>query len=182
MIAKGFDLPQVTLVGVILAEVGLYLPDYRAAERSFQVLTQVVGRAGRGPREGRAIFQTYQPDAPVILSAAAQDYERFARQELQARKELSYPPSSSLVRLVFADEKEERALRACRLTASQLREKIASQRQRNTELAGPTPCFFAREAGRFRWQIVLRGPNPAALLPATLPPECQVDVDPVSLL
>jgi len=75
MIAKGLDLPQVTLVGVILAEVGLYLPDYRAAERSFQVLTQVAGRAGRGAREGQAIFQTYQPEASVIQAAAAQDYE-----------------------------------------------------------------------------------------------------------
>ncbi|MGA2110951.1 MAG: primosomal protein N' [Anaerolineales bacterium] len=182
MIAKGLDLPQVTLVGVILAEVGLYLPDYRAAERSFQVLTQVAGRAGRGAREGQAIFQTYQPEASVIQAAAAQDYEGFARKELLARKELSYPPSASLIRLLFVDEKEERALRACRLTASQLREKMAHQRERDTELAGPTPCFFAREAGRFRWQIVLRGPNPASLLPPTLPVECQVDVDPVSLL
>lgn len=182
MIAKGFDLPRVTLVGVILAEVGLYLPDYRAAERSFQVLTQVAGRAGRGVREGRAIFQTYQPEASVIRAAAAQDYELFARSELQARKELSYPPSASLIRLLFADEKEERASRACRLTASLLRERIARQKERNTDLVGPAPCFFAREAGRYRWQVLLRGPNPASVLPATLPAECQVDVDPVTLL
>jgi primosomal protein N' (replication factor Y) len=182
MIAKGLDLPMVTLVGVISADTGLALPDYRAAERTFQVLTQVVGRAGRGLLGGRAILQTYRPDHYAIQAAAAQDFSLFYRKELAHRREFGYPPYGRLVRLTrrsaFADRLEAEA----RGLAEELRQRIARAERSATTLVGPAPCFFDRLAGEHRWQIILRGPDPASLLRGNLPRGWRIEVDPLSTL
>jgi primosomal protein N' (replication factor Y) len=180
MIAKGLDLPLVTLVGVVSADTGLHLPDFRAAERTFQVLTQVAGRAGRGLMGGRVILQTYHPDHQAIVAASRHDYESFYRQELEHRRRLGYPPFQRLTRLVYRHPNPDRA----RLEA----ERVGRLVRRNLEqaggpsdLIGPAPCFFDRVRGDSRWQVVLRTSDPRPLLPP-LPEGWIIDVDPVTLL
>jgi primosomal protein N' (replication factor Y) len=182
MIAKGLDLPLVTLVGVISADTALYLPDYRAAERTFQLLTQVAGRAGRSPRGGRVIVQTYNPDHYAIQAAARHDYAGFYRQELAFRRCLGYPPFSRLVALRYSSADAHR----CRAEAEQLGRWLEAESQRlrlQADLIGPAPCFYSRVQGRYRWQIVIRSPEPMPLLSdVALPRGWRVDVDPDSLL
>jgi primosomal protein N' (replication factor Y) len=182
MIAKGLDLPLVTLVGVISADTALYLPDYRAAERTFQLLTQVAGRAGRSRRGGQVIVQTYNPDHYAIRAAAKHDYAGFYQQELAYRRQLDYPPFSRLVALRFSDRDPYR----CRAEAERLGRWLTSEIRRldlKADLIGPAPCFFSRVRGHHRWQIVVRGPEPTFLLSdVALPWGWRVDVDPVSLL
>lgn len=181
MIAKGLDLPLVTLVGVVSADTGLHLPDFRAAERTFQVLTQVAGRAGRGLMGGQVILQTYHPDHYAVRAAAGHDYHAFYDVELEHRRSLNYPPFTRLTRLVYrhhsSSAAREEAERLYKLLQSQ---SASSETQFNA--IGPVPCFFRRIRGRYRWQIVLRGAHPAETLPETMPEGWQVDVDPVSLL
>ncbi|MFN2147566.1 MAG: primosomal protein N' [Anaerolineales bacterium] len=181
MLAKGLDIPLVTLVGVVSADTGLNLPDYRAAERTFQLLTQVAGRAGRGLLGGRVILQTYQPDHYAIQAAAKHDYERFYHQELRLRRELAYPPFRRLARLVYRHTSSRRAEREAERLASVLK---ASAREAGTavDLIGPAPCFFERVRGLYRWHLILRGSDPAGAIPETLPEGWAVDIDPVSLL
>lgn len=181
MLAKGLDLPLVTLVGVILAEVGLNLPDYRATERTFQVLTQVAGRAGRSPLGGRVILQTYEPDHYAIQTAAHHDYEGFYQREMDYRRELRYPPFSRLVRLEYRHYDGRAAESAANKLAEDLRAWIANE-GRPTEMIGPAPCFFSKISGRYRWHIVLRGPDPTTLLRNRRIPDWVIEVDPSSLL
>jgi primosomal protein N' (replication factor Y) (superfamily II helicase) len=181
MLAKGLDLPLVTLVGVVLAEVGLNLPDYRAAERTFQVLTQVAGRAGRSPLGGRVVLQTYVPDHYAIQTAAQHDYETFFAQEMNYRRQLRYPPFSQLVRLEYRHHDPQVAEEAAVTLAGHLQEWIADE-GRAVDLIGPVPCFFTRMYGRYRWQIILRGRDPAELLRDRQPPDWVIEVDPPSLL
>lgn len=181
MLAKGLDLPRVTLVGVLLAEVGLGLPDYRAGERVFQVLTQVAGRAGRSPLGGQVILQTFQPEHYVIQAAAHHDYAAFYRRELRERARLGYPPFSQLVRLVCQDTDEARVRRQVFRLAEQVR-RWAAEAAVPLTLIGPAPCFFARRGGWFRWHLILRGPNLIPLLRGRSLPTSLVEVNPVSLL
>jgi primosomal protein N' (replication factor Y) len=181
MVAKGLDLPLVTLVGVISADTGLNLPQYTAPERTFQLLTQVSGRAGRGLLGGRVILQTYQPDHYAIRAASEHDYDAFYAQEIRLRQELGYPPFRRLARLLFRHTSEEAARAETERIAAQLRQRIM-QIDSRTDLIGPSPCFFRRQRGEYRWQIVLRGSDPAALIPDDLPKGWFVDIDPVSLL
>jgi primosomal protein N' (replication factor Y) len=190
MIAKGLDLPLVTLVGVVSADTALYLPDYRSAERTFQLLAQVAGRAGRSRRGGQVIVQTYNPEHYAIQAAARHDYAGFYAQELAYRQQLGYPPFSRLLALRFSDEDAAR----CRAEAERLGRWLAAEIRRlrldlsgstglTTSLIGPAPCFFSRIAGRYRWQIVVRGADPLPLLrDVALPWGWRIDVDPVSLL
>jgi primosomal protein N' (replication factor Y) len=164
MLAKGLDLPLVTLVGVVLADVGLTLPDYRAGERVFQVLAQVAGRAGRSPLGGEVVLQTFMPEHYVIQAAARHDYAGFASQELVYRQELNYPPHSKLVRLEYRHLKPEQAENEAQRLAIHLRQQIKQQGRRATDLIGPVPCFYARLDGYYRWQVILRGPDPASML------------------
>lgn len=182
MLAKGLDLPLVTLVGVILADVGLSLPDYRAGERVFQLLSQVAGRAGRSPLGGEVIFQTYQPEHYAIRAAAMHDYAGFSRQELAYRQELGYPPYSRLVRLEFRDLNSQKAESAARSFAGQVRGWIEEGKFRATEIIGPVPCFYSRKAGYYRWQVVLKGPDPARILVGKPLEDARVSVDPLVLL
>jgi primosomal protein N' (replication factor Y) len=182
MIAKGLDLPFVTLVGVVLADVGLSLPDLRSTERTFQVLTQVAGRAGRSPLGGQVILQTFQPEHYVIQAASHHDYQAFYQQELEYRHQLHYPPFSRLVRLEYRHRDPERAEALAEALASQVRTWLVEDDRHETELVGPTPCFFSRLGGLYRWQLVLRGPDPVSLLRGRHLGDWRVEVNPPSLL
>ncbi len=181
MLAKGLDLPLVTLVGVILAEVGLNLPDYHAPERTFQVLTQVAGRAGRSPLGGKVVLQTYEPDNYAIRAAARHDFAGFYSQEMAFRRDLGYPPFKRLVRLEYRHYDPEKAQNAALELADHIKTWIAKEDGR-TSIIGPAPCFFQRLYGKYRWQIVLRGDDPAGLLRDRKLPDWIVEVDPSSLL
>jgi len=181
MLAKGLDLPLVTLVGVILAEVGLNLPDYHAPERTFQVLTQVAGRAGRSPLGGKVVLQTYEPDNYAIRTAARHDFTGFYSQEMAYRRDLGYPPFQKLVRLEYRHYDSQKAQKAALELAEHIKTWIA-QEKRRIAMIGPAPCFFQRLYGRYRWQIVLRGDDPSGLLRDRKIPDWIVEVDPSSLL
>jgi primosomal protein N' (replication factor Y) len=182
MLAKGLDLPLVTLVGIVLAEVGLNLPDYRAAERSFQVLTQVAGRAGRSPLGGQVVLQTYQPDNYVIQAASKHDFESFYLQELEARKALNYPPYSGLIRLEYRHSNESKAQNQALTMADLLRAEIYARKMTQTDFIGPVPAYYRKVGGQFRWQIILRGPNPLPLLESLPLRGWQVQIEPSDLL
>ena len=155
MVAKALDFPRVTLVGVVLADGGLHLPDYRAAERAFQLLTQVAGRAGRGSRDGRVIVQTYSPQHYAIQAARLHDYEAFAERELAFRAEHAYPPYRRLARLVYSAAEEVDCWRECGRVLRALRQRASAQRLPETQLYGPAPAYFRRLRGEYRWQVLL---------------------------
>ncbi|MGC9469330.1 MAG: replication restart helicase PriA [Anaerolineae bacterium] len=183
MVARGLDIPKVTVVGVISADTALNLPDFRAAERSFQLLAQVAGRSGRGILGGRVVIQTYHPDHYAIQLAASHDYESFARRELAFRRQASYPPAVRLARLVTSHRNPQKAERHAKLLAQRLRQALAQQGLPATDLIGPAPAFFARVRGRYRWQILVRSVAPAEFLrPIEIPPGWIVDIDPVTIL
>jgi primosomal protein N' (replication factor Y) len=175
--AKGLDLPAVTLAGVIAADVTLNLPDYLAPERTFQLLAQVAGRAGRGPMPGRVVIQTYAPDHYAVKAAANLDVDRFADEELERRRLLGYPPFSVLARLLVADPDRGRA--EARAAAA-----AAAVAMAGIEVHGPLPSYVPRRAGRWRFQVVLRATDEAARLAALerVPAGVAIDVDPESLL
>ena len=184
LVAKGLDIPEVTLVGVVSADVALNLPDERAAERTYQLLTQAVGRAGRGERPGLAIIQTYQPDHPAILAVAAADASAFYDAELDVRRRFGSPPFGRLVKLTVAlpdplAAEREAAAMVDRLIASSAQPAHAEFR---VAILGPAPAYIARRAGRWRWNIVLRGDRPLEILGAPPGAPWSVDVDPDSLL
>ena len=182
MIAKGLDMPLVTLVGVINADISMYLPDYRAGERTFQLLCQVAGRAGRGESGGRVIIQTYNPEHYAIKAAANHDYGAFYRQEISFRRSLGQPPFTRLIRLVYSHTNEAR----CREEAERLSRVVAEERDAQGvpgfETIGPAPAFVSRLRGKYRWQLILKGTDPARLLVVIpLKQGWIVDVDPVSV-
>ncbi|HLZ48420.1 MAG TPA: primosomal protein N' [Candidatus Limnocylindria bacterium] len=179
MVAKGFDLPGVSLVGVVNADTQLNLPDYTAAERTFELLTQVLGRSGRGTVGGEGILQTYLPDHYAITAAAAHDYATFAEHELRARRRFGYPPYGRLVLLQTAAAKEATVERR----ATDLAARLRAAEGGDAEVLGPAPAFAAKRAGTYRAQLVLRGDRPTALLDRVDPgAEWTVDVDPMTLL
>jgi primosomal protein N' (replication factor Y) len=182
MIAKGLDLPLVTLVGVVLADVGLSLPDLRSAERTFQILTQVAGRAGRSPLGGQVILQTFQPEHYVIQAASKHDYQAFYEQELEYRRQINYPPFTNLVRLEYRHREADRAEASAITLARQIHSWLEEEDRRETYLVGPAPCFFSHLGGKYRWQIVLRGPDPASLLRGRTLGDWRIEVNPPSLL
>ena len=182
MLAKGLDLPLVTLVGIVLADVGLNLPDPFATERTFDVLTQVSGRAGRSSRGGRVVLQTFQPEHYVIQAAAGHDYAAFYTRELDYRRQLGYPPFNRLVRMEYRHVQEGKAESEAQALAEKLVQWIEGEDRRETSLIGPTPCFFSRLNGLHRWQIILRGPEPASMLRGKNFGDWRVEVDPLSLL
>jgi primosomal protein N' (replication factor Y) len=191
MVTKGHDFPGVTLVGVLCADTGLNLPDFRASERTFQLLAQVAGRAGRGDRPGRVIVQTYRPQAHAVTAAAAHDYGLFFGVESQTRAELGYPPHGRLIAVrIDGPRAPEVASTARRL--AQLAEALARRDDNDgVEIRGAVPAPLERLRGRTRWQIWLRGADRAALrrvaravAAADVAPSVRValDVDPLSTL
>ena len=182
MITKGLDLPQVTLVGVVSADTGLNLPDFRAGERTFQLLSQVAGRAGRGPLGGQAIFQTYSPEHYAIQAAAKHDYTLFYDKEIDYRRQLHNPPFSQLASLIYTHTNDA----LCQREAERMKHLIIEERDSkgiaDISVIGPAPAFIHRLRGRFRWQLILRGSEPSAFLsPVPIPQGWTVDIDPVGL-
>ncbi len=182
MLAKGLDLPLVTLVGIVLADVGLNLPDPFANEKVFQTLTQVAGRAGRSARGGKVILQTFMPEHYAIQFAAKHDVDGFYQRELEYRRKLGYPPFARLARLEYRNADPLKAEAEAHKLGDRLKVRIEAEGFRQTEMIGPVPCFFAKENGEYRWQIVLRGPDPSALLRDMRSGDWRIEVNPISLL
>jgi primosomal protein N' (replication factor Y) (superfamily II helicase) len=183
MIAKGLDLPLVTLVGVVSADLGLALPDYRAGERVFQLLTQVAGRAGRGILGGKVVLQTYQPKHYVIQAASKHDYLGFVEKEIASRREIGYPPFRRFARVLFRYTDFYKTQKEAEEGARRVRALLEEHELSGTEMIGPAPCFFTRIDRHYRWHLLLRGPNPAvALRDLKLERGWQIDIDPVDVL
>ena len=183
MIAKGLDMPLVTLVGVISADTSLNLPDFRAGERTFQLLTQVAGRAGRSILGGKVIVQTYNPEHYAIQAASNHDYRTFYEREVVFRREQNYPPYSRLIRLLFLHANEKQAQAESLRLHRMLTTLIAQRGLPALDLIGPAPAFFRRVRGEYRYQILVRGENPHALIQDIgLPLGWRIDVDPESVL
>jgi primosomal protein N' (replication factor Y) len=154
MVAKGLDFPGVTLVGVILADQMLNFPDFRARERSFQLLTQVAGRAGRGTGLGEVVVQTYIPEDPTVLAAADHDYERFFAEEIKLRRLMGYPPYSHLIRILVTGKQEE----LCETGSLVIADRINRYRgNAGAVLLGPTPAPLTKIKNNYRWQLILKG-------------------------
>jgi primosomal protein N' (replication factor Y) len=183
MVAKGLDLPEVTLVGVVSADTALGLPDFRSSEWTFQLLTQVAGRAGRAAAGGRVIVQTYRPEDPAVVAAATHDYAAFFEREIAFRGEYLYPPYSRLVRLEVQGKTDAAARKAAQALGPELVQRVRALGLPDTEIIGPAPSFFRKVRGHWRWQIVVRSPTPHALLGGwVLPVGWRVDVDPTAML
>jgi len=183
MVAKGLDLPLVTVVGVISADTMLNLPDFRAAERTFQLLTQVAGRAGRSLLSGQVVIQTYHPDHYAVRAAAKHDYAAFATRELAFRREAGYPPYRRLARLVYEDASPTRARTEAQALAGKVRRLLGRWGLPATDLIGPAPCFFAKIRDRYRWHMLVRLARPADFLREVAPRRgWRIDIDPESVL
>ncbi len=195
MIAKGLDFPNVTLVGVVNADVGLHFPDFRSSERTFQLLSQVAGRAGRGPRGGRVLVQTFTPDHPAISMAAAHDYAGFVATELAHRKEHSYPPFHRLARVIVRSRDQEAASAFAGRAAEALHgamAKLKADGVTDVRLLGPAEAPVFRLKGYYRFHFQLHSPSAGtlhqvlrAVLPVVRPPagvEFTLDVDPYQML
>jgi primosomal protein N' (replication factor Y) len=179
MVAKGHDFSNVTLVGVMNADVGLTVPDFRSSERVFQLISQASGRAGRGVKPGRVIVQTYEPDSHVVRSAAAHDYRGFYAEEIRYREESWYPPFSLLVKLLYAHVNEEKCRHEAERVHALLRQRCAGT---DCRITGPAPAFLRRLRGHYRWQLTVRGSCPLELMrDLDLPRGWLVDVDPASV-
>jgi primosomal protein N' (replication factor Y) len=182
MLAKGLDLPLVTLVGVVLADVGLNFPDYRTAERSFQLLTQVAGRAGRSALGGKVILQSFQPEHYAIQLAARHDFAGFYRHELDYRRELGYPPFTRMVRFECRDANSDKARQAAEALYTRLERLVDASSDKTLDLSAPTPPYFGKRGGLYRWQVILKGSDPVKLIRGELFGGIRVEVDPPSLL
>jgi len=187
MIAKGLDFPNVTLIGVIYADLSLHVPEFRGGERTFQLLTQVAGRAGRGDVPGQVIVQSYTPSAPAILSAARMDFKGFYAKECEARRELKYPPFSRLVCITARGPVDERVAFGIKTLAGRLKTALPQ----NVTISGPAPAPLEKAKGLFRHQIMLRAravsdmsiPLKEVLRSFEWPAKvtCSIDVDAISL-
>jgi primosomal protein N' (replication factor Y) len=194
MIAKGLDFPNVTLVGVVDADVGINLPDFRASERCFQLLSQVAGRAGRGPKGGEVFIQTRVPDHHAVRCAVDHDFERFVQSELAGRKDPPYPPTVRLANVVFSGTREEDTMRLAMDSADRLRRMLEKDRELAVSIVGPAKCPVERIKNRWRWHFMLKSESPTQLtrfcryvaerlpVPSRAQLRVVVDRDPVSLL
>jgi primosomal protein N' (replication factor Y) len=193
MVSKGHDVPGVTLVAVLLADQSLNVPDFRAAERTFQLLVQVAGRAGRGDRPGRVVVQTLRPTHPSLAAAATHDYRTFMTGELARRKALGYPPFARLVLVRLEGKVDANVERAAQALADRLRAHARTLGIGDEAVLGPAPPSVERVRGRYRWQMLLRHPDIRglrALARAARAAEADarardmrlvVDVDPISM-
>ncbi len=188
MIAKGLDFPNVTLVAVLNADTALGIPDFRAEERTFQLVAQVAGRAGRGQREGRVIVQTMNPRSDAITLAAAHDYPRFADRELTIRERSGLPPSTRMARIVVRDEDARRAEER----AGEIAKSLAAHADPRVTITGPFPCVITRISNEFRFSVELLAPGPTLITRAlescrrggalASDPKVMIDVDPLWML
>lgn len=159
MVAKGHDYPDITLVGIICADLSLAFPDFRSGERTFQILAQVAGRAGRGTAKGRVILQTYNPEHFSILSARDQDFKSFYEKEIRCRKELNYPPFSRMI-MIRLSGRDKKRTRECAKAIGECCNALRAENKpfkKSVDVLGPIEASVTRIAGRFRWQILLKG-------------------------
>ncbi|HEU4642175.1 MAG TPA: primosomal protein N', partial [Gemmatimonadaceae bacterium] len=194
MIAKGLDFPNVTLVGVIDADVGINLPDFRASERSFQLLSQVAGRAGRGPKGGEVVIQTRVPDHHAVRCAVTHDYAAFVGIELPSREHPVYPPCTRLANVVFSGTEEEATATLAIRAADWLRQLVSQKAIAGVQVIGAAPCPIDRIKRRWRWHLLLKSEHPGPLgrvaryflerfpIPAAHELRVAMDRDPVALL
>ena len=193
MIAKGLDNPNVTLVGVISADASFNLPDFRASERGFQLLTQVAGRAGRGEFSGKVFFQTYNPDYYALASAKSQNYDEFYATEIIAREEFDYPPFSQIIRLILSGQNNFRAEKSAQEIALRMCTMVGKYGiSERLEVLGPTPCVIERINGMYRFQLIIKNKMgdkghqfvSSFLGRITMPKDVKltVDVDPLDIL
>ena len=194
MIAKGLDFPNVTLVGVIDADVGINLPDFRASERCFQLLSQVAGRAGRGPKGGEVLIQTRSPSHHAVRCAVTHDYYAFVTQELAGRKHPAYPPNVRIANVVLSGTQEDATARLATRAAEWLHKLLASRSAPGVSVIGPAPCPVERVKQRWRWHVLIKGERPQELgrvaqylverfeIPKQFGLRMTVDRDPVALL
>ncbi|GAC1374987.1 MAG: primosomal protein N' [Ktedonobacteraceae bacterium] len=180
MIAKGLDLPGVTLVGVVSADIALSLPDYSTTERAFTLLTQVAGRAGRGAEAGRVIVQTFNPQHFCIETAAHHDYHAFYAAEIATRRGYNYPPFRRFVKFTYSHENRHRCQNEAILLFEQLTTWIERLALEDTDIVGPAPTLIERVRNKYHWQMIARGPDLHRLLRVIDAPGWQIDIDPVS--
>ena len=155
MVSKGLDFKNVTLVGVLAADISLNIPDYRSAERTYQIITQVSGRAGRGEKRGRVIVQTYTPNSNVLKYATDNDYEGMYKEEIKVRKYMNYPPFSKILLINGLSRDESRLKSFMKEVSENL--KIILNEYKEIELLGPVPCIVTRIKENYRWQIIIKG-------------------------
>ncbi len=194
MLAKGHDFPDVTMVGVIAADAGLSFPDFRSAERTFQLLIQVAGRAGRGSAPGRVVIQSYHPDNYALKYAQKQDFPGFYRQEINFRRLMGYPPFQNLIQILIRDADEAKAAKNAELIAAELRRQIAKMRRvPKPHVLGPAAAPLEKLRGHYRKQILVKMPSGSSAIPILrdsfteienrkISSKVQVDVDPLSLM
>jgi primosomal protein N' (replication factor Y) len=167
----------------VAADTGLHLPDFRAGERTFQLLTQVAGRAGRRSAGAQVVIQTYTPEHYALLAAQEHDFKAFYAQEIAFRRQAGYPPFSRLLRFVYSGGTDDRSRRAAEDLAAEIRRLAATLDLGDWSIIGPAPAFFHRQRNRYRWHLLLRAPNPSLLLDVLrVPPGWALDVDPVHVL
>ena len=188
MVAKGHDIPNVTLVGVLAADSTLHLPDYRASERAFSLLTQAAGRAGRGDRPGHVIFQTYDPDNPILQLAVTQDYDTFAKRELQERQNFFYPPFAQMLKLQVVDKDEGAGLALAQQVVFYLQSLKLQGKLEDLLIAGPFPSLVAKAYDLYRFNVLLKAHDLRETKEALLnsefkeKPNLYFNVDPVSVI
>ena len=182
MIAKGLDLPGVTLVGVVSADIALGLPDYSTTERAFTLLTQVSGRAGRGREAGHVIIQTFNPQHFCIETASHHDYHTFYELEITSRQLYRYPPFRRFVKFTYSHENRQRCQNEAVLLCEHLNAWIERLGLADTDIVGPAPALMERIRNKYRWQLIVRGPDLHRLLRVLEAPDWDVDIDPVSSL
>lgn len=182
MIAKGLDIPGVTLVGVVSADIALMLPDFSAAERAFTLLTQVAGRAGRGSTSGQVVVQTFNPQHFCIDAASRHDYHEFYAAEIEARRRYGYPPFRQFIKLTYSHENRMRAQNEALLLREKLDRWIERLGLDGTDIVGPAPAVMERLQGKYRWQMILRGHNLQQILRVLPAPGWHIDIDPVSIM
>ena len=183
MVAKGLDVPNVALVGVVLADIGMHIPDFRAGERVFSLLCQVAGRAGRGDAPGRVFIQTYDPEHYSIRAGANQDYLEMYQQEIESRRRLGYPPFNQLAHIVYQNNDADATERQATAIADELKRRATAEGRTDIEVNGPAPGLPPRVRGRHRWRLLLRGRNLAEFLERTeFPNGCTVDIDPAHVV
>ncbi|WKZ57926.1 MAG: primosomal protein N' [Bdellovibrionota bacterium] len=191
MIAKGHDLPNVTLVGIVDCDVGLHMPDFRGGEKVYQLLTQAAGRAGRALKGGHVILQTRVPKHPAIMATASQDYSTFAALELRARRALGYPPFSRVLRVIASGAEAQRP-GDCLISLRRAAEQWLSNQKVHIEILGPSPCPLTRLKAQWRWHMLVKGRSPSELvrfMKFLLPAERKIpgikltlDIDPQEML
>ncbi len=179
LLAKGLDLPKLSTLGILLADTSLYLPDFSAQERTFQLITQVLGRIGRGHVAGKAIIQTYHPEHPVLRDAIEVDYQRFYERELAERKRFLFPPYCYMLKLTV----RRASLKAAESAAEKLKSELQSGAY-HVRVEGPAPSFYERFQNKYQWQLVIKATQRSELLKiiANLPANWSYDIDPIDLL